>query len=61
MSPGTHTVTVKAFGGVKGTAEVDLVEGEVLDLICGYPSFVGGLIEGMSTGKATLGFWERQA
>ena len=61
LQPGTHTVTVKAFGGVKGEAEITLANNETLDLMVGYPSFVIAMIQGVTTMTGTLGFWERQS
>ncbi len=61
VQSGTHVVTVKAFGGVKGEAEIEFAEDGTQDLMVGYPSLVAGLIEGMATGKSTLGFWERES
>jgi len=59
VNPGSHVVTVKAFGGVRGSAQIDFGEGEVVDLVCGYPSFIGGMLDGMS-GQDSLGFWTRE-
>lgn len=56
LAAGSHVITVKAFGGVRGAAEVEFAEGEVVELVCGYPTFVGGLLDGMS-GRDSLGFW----
>ena len=61
VQPGTHTVTVKAFGGVTGEAEIELGVDETLDLVVGYPSFVLGVIQGVTTMTGTLGFWERES
>ena len=59
IQPGTHTVTVKAFGGVKGEAEIEVADDEALDLVVGYPSFVLGVIQGVTTMTGTLGLWDR--
>ncbi len=61
LQPGTHTLTVKAFGGVKGEAEIEVGRGETLDLVVGYPSFVLGVVQGVTTITGTLGFWERES
>ncbi len=60
IQPGTHTVTVKAFGGVQGVAEIEVGGDETLDLVVGYPSFVLGVIQGVTTMTGTLGFWDRE-
>jgi hypothetical protein len=59
VNSGLHVVTVKAFGGVRGSAQIEFVDGEVVDLVCGYPTFVGGMLDGMS-GQDALGFWVRE-
>lgn len=61
IQPGAHTVTVKAFGGVRGEAEIEVAGDESLDLVVGYPSFVLGVIRGVTTMTGTLGFWERES
>lgn len=61
VQPGTRTVTVRAFGGVKGEAEIEFAEGDLMDLVVGYPSFVLGVIQGVTTISGQLGFWERES
>lgn len=61
VQPGTHTVTVKAFGGVNGEAEIEVAENETMDLVVGYPSFALGVIQGVTTMTGTLGFWKRES
>jgi hypothetical protein len=61
VQSGAHVVTVKAFGGVTGEAEIEFAEGETMDLMVGYPSFVLGVIQGVTAITGTLGFWERDS
>ncbi len=60
VSPGPHTIAIKAFGGVRGTVEIEFTEGDARDLLTGYPSFTIGVIQGVTTMSGTLGFWERE-
>ncbi len=57
VTPGAHRLEVRAFGGVNGSAEVELRDGETLDLQCGYPSMLGSQLKWMGGGDA-LAFWE---
>lgn len=57
VAPGTHRLEVKAFGGVRGAAEIEVSDGETIDLQCGYPSVVGSQLKWMAGGGA-LAFWE---
>jgi hypothetical protein len=60
VTPGTHTLEVTAFGGVRGSADVEVSDGESLQLQCGYPSMLGSQLKWMTGGDA-LAFWEPEA
>ena len=58
VAAGTHTLALKAFGGVNGSAEAEFAEGQVMDLLCGYGK--GAWASGTMGGNPPLQFWERE-
>lgn len=61
VEPGSHSLMVKAMGGVKGEAEIAVGADEAPDLVVGYPSLVLGVIQGVTSMTGTLAFWERES
>jgi hypothetical protein len=57
VTPGSHSLEVTSFGGMRGSTDIDIEAGETLDLMCGIRSVVGTQLKWMAGGDA-LAIWE---